>query len=97
MVYFNLSQAAADPKQATFIEEERPVWPMSPRRRPKDDLLITFASTKPSDFLWNIALNPAYMDVDEGGIRRRLIFSQLQLKGRMSLLSAARRKETEAN
>jgi hypothetical protein len=48
--------------------------------RPKDDLLITFASTKPSDFLWEIALNPAYADVDDEEMKRRLTFSQLELE-----------------
>jgi ATP-dependent exoDNAse (exonuclease V) beta subunit len=85
VVYFNLSQAAADPKQATFIEEERRVAYVA-ATRPKDDLLITFASTKPSDFLWEIALNPAYMDADEDELRRRLIFSQLQLERAQVLL-----------
>jgi DNA helicase-2/ATP-dependent DNA helicase PcrA len=79
VVYFNLSQTAADPKQATFIEEERRVAYVG-ATRPKDDLLITFASTKPSDFLREIALNPEFMDVDEDELRRRLIFSQLHLE-----------------
>jgi ATP-dependent exoDNAse (exonuclease V) beta subunit len=79
VVYFNLSQTPADPKQATFIEEERRVAYVA-ATRPKDDLLITFASTKPSDFLREIALNPAFFDVDEEELRRRLIFDQLQLE-----------------
>jgi len=79
VVYFNLSQTAADPKQAAFIEEERRVAYVG-ATRPKDDLLITFASTKPSDFLWEIALNPEFIDVDQDELRRRLIFSQLQLE-----------------
>jgi superfamily I DNA/RNA helicase len=79
VVYFNLSQSEADPKQAAFIEEERRVAYVG-ATRPKDDLLITFASTKPSDFLWEIALNPEFRDIDEDELKRRLIFSQLQLE-----------------
>ena len=69
MVYFNLSQAAADPKQAAFIEEERRVAYVGATRS-KDDLLITFASTKPSEFLWEIALNPKYRELDEEDLQR---------------------------
>ena len=84
VVFFNLSQTSADPQaansqRATFIEEERRVAYVG-ATRPKDDLLITFASTKPSDFLREIALNPAYIDVDDDELRRRLIFYQLQLE-----------------
>src|SRR6185369_9098419 len=43
VVYFNLSQSATDPKQAAFVEEERRVTYVG-ATRPKDDLLITFAS-----------------------------------------------------
>jgi len=84
VVYFNLSQTEADPnagntQRATFIEEERRVAYVG-ATRPKDDLLITFASTKPSDFLWEIALNPTFANVDEDELKRRLIFSQLHLE-----------------
>ena len=96
MVYFNLSQAAADPKQAAFIEEERRVAYVA-ATRPKEDLLITFASTKPSDFLWEIALNPAFVDADEDELKRRLIFSQLQLERAQVVLQQLEGKEAEAN
>ena len=79
VVYFNLSQAASDPKKAFFVEEERRVVYVA-ATRPKDDLLVTFASTKPSDFLWEIALNPAFADLDEEEWKRRLVFSRLQLE-----------------
>jgi superfamily I DNA/RNA helicase len=92
VVYFNLSQAASDPKQASFIEEERRVAYVA-ATRPKNDLLITFASTKPSDFLWEIALNPAYADVDEDELKRRLIFSQLQLEHARVLLQQLEEKK----
>jgi ATP-dependent exoDNAse (exonuclease V) beta subunit len=79
VVYFNLSQIEEDPKKASFVEEERRVAYVG-ATRPKDDLLITFASTKPSDFLWEIALNPEFANVDEDELKRRLIFSQLHLE-----------------
>jgi DNA helicase II / ATP-dependent DNA helicase PcrA len=95
VVYFNLSQAAADPKQAAFIEEERRVAYVA-ATRPKDDLLITFASTKPSDFLWEIALNPAFRDFDGDELRRRLVFSQLQLeRAKVLLQQIEERKKTQ--
>ena len=79
VVYFNLSQSAADPKKAFFVEEERRVAYVA-ATRPKDDLLVTFASTKPSSFLWEMALNPAFTELDEEEWKRRLVFSRLQLE-----------------
>jgi DNA helicase-2/ATP-dependent DNA helicase PcrA len=79
VVYFNLSQTAADPKQPTFIEEERRVVYVG-ATRPKDDLLITFASTRPSEFLWEIALNPRYRDVDHEDLQRALTSASLHLE-----------------
>jgi DNA helicase-2/ATP-dependent DNA helicase PcrA len=79
VVYFNLSQAAADPRQATFVEEERRVTYVG-ATRPKDDLLITFASTKPSDFLREIALNPRYRQVEDEELQRSLTSASLRLE-----------------
>jgi DNA helicase II / ATP-dependent DNA helicase PcrA len=79
VVYFNLSQTEADPKKAFFVEEERRVAYVG-ATRPKDDLLITFASTKPSDFLREIALNPKYKDVEEADLARKLTSAGLQLE-----------------
>ena len=79
VVYFNLSQTAADPKQATFVEEERRVAYVG-ATRPKDDLLVTFASTKPSDFLREIALNPSYREVEEDDLQRALTLANLRLE-----------------
>ena len=79
VVYFNLSQAAADPKQAAFIEEERRVAYVG-ATRPKDDLLITFASTRPSEFLWEIALNPKYRDLHEEDLQRGFSSASLHLE-----------------
>jgi DNA helicase II / ATP-dependent DNA helicase PcrA len=79
VIYFNLSQAAADPKQATFIEEERRVAYVG-ATRPKDDLLITFASTKPAQFLQEIALNPKYREVEEEDLQRGMTSTTLHLE-----------------
>lgn len=79
VVYFNLSQSAGDPKQAAFIEEERRVAYVG-ATRPKDDMLITFASTKPSEFLREIALNPRYRDVEDEDLKRGLTAAELRLE-----------------
>ena len=79
VVYFNLSQASADPRQTAFLEEERRVAYVGATRS-KDDLLVTFASTKPSDFLREIALNPKYRELDVDDIGRRFTSHHLQLE-----------------
>ncbi|MDQ2693358.1 MAG: ATP-binding domain-containing protein, partial [Chloroflexota bacterium] len=79
VIYFNLSQAAAEPKQAFFIEEERRVAYVG-ATRPKDDLLITFASTRPSEFLREIALNPKYKDVEDEDLKRGITAGTLRLE-----------------
>ena len=79
VVYFNLSQAAADQKQAFFVEEERRVAYVG-ATRPKDDLLITFASTRPSEFLREIALNPKYKEVEDEDLKRSITSATLRLE-----------------
>jgi DNA helicase-2/ATP-dependent DNA helicase PcrA len=84
VVYFNLSPTAGDPsaansQRAFFIEEERRVAYVG-ATRPKDDLLITFTSTRPSDFLREIALNPKYGEVDEEDLKRGLTSASLRLE-----------------
>jgi ATP-dependent exoDNAse (exonuclease V) beta subunit len=83
VVYFNLSQAAdpnaANSQRAFFVEEERRVTYVG-ATRPKDDLLITFASTRPSEFLREIALNPQYKEVDAGDLKRKRTSAELRLE-----------------
>jgi ATP-dependent exoDNAse (exonuclease V) beta subunit len=79
VVYFNLSQSAPDPRQAAFVEEERRVTYVAATRA-KDDLLITFASTKPSEFLREIALNPRYRDVEDEDLQRGHTSAGLRLE-----------------
>jgi superfamily I DNA/RNA helicase len=78
VVYFNLSQTATDPMQAAFLEEERRVTYVG-ATRPKDDLLITFASSKPSGFLREIALNPKYRSMEEDDLKRGFTSASLHL------------------
>ena len=84
VVYFNLSQNSTEPKQAAFIEEERRVAYVG-ATRPKDDLLITFSSIRPSEFLMEIALNPKFREMDEETLQRRATSLQLQL-GRANVI-----------
>ena len=69
VVYFNLSETAAKSENAR-IEEERRVTYVG-ATRPKDSLLITFSSTKPSIFLSEIALNPKYSGINEEELQRK--------------------------
>ncbi|HJR80965.1 MAG TPA: UvrD-helicase domain-containing protein [Anaerolineales bacterium] len=95
VVFFNLSQAASDPKQASFVEEERRVTYVG-ATRPKDDLLITFASTKPSEFVRQIALNPSYRDVEEDDLKRGLTSASLRLeRARVVLKQLEEQKQYE--
>ena len=94
VVYFNLSQTGADPansQQEAFVEEERRVVYVG-ATRPKDDLLITFASSKPSAFLWEIALNPKYREVEDDDLQRDLTSTELRLERARVVL-----KQLEAN
>jgi superfamily I DNA/RNA helicase/very-short-patch-repair endonuclease len=79
VVYFNLSQNTGDPKQAAFVEEERRVAYVA-ATRPTDDLLITFSTTKPSEFLREIALNPQYSEVEEDDLQRSISSTGLRLE-----------------
>ena len=79
VVYFNLSQVTADPKQAFFVEEERRVAYVG-ATRPKDDLLVTFASNRPSQFLREIALNPSYKEVEDEDLKRKVTSATLRLE-----------------
>ena len=100
MVYFNLSQTAADPnavnsQRASFVEEERRIAYVG-ATRPKDDLLITFASTKPSEFLREIALNPSYRDLEADDLQRGFTSASLRLeRARVVLRQLEEQKQYE--
>jgi ATP-dependent exoDNAse (exonuclease V) beta subunit len=100
VVYFNLSQTAADPNAAnsqrpSFVEEERRITYVGATRS-KDDLLITFASTKPSDFLREIALNPGYRELEEEDLNLGFTSASLHLeRARVVLKQLEEQKEYE--
>jgi superfamily I DNA/RNA helicase len=77
VIYFNLSEIEAGSK-AQHLEEERRVAYVA-ATRPKDDLLVTFSSAKPSIFLKELSLNPKYEQLksdelsrDHAALRRSL-------------------------
>ncbi|HSL45647.1 MAG TPA: 3'-5' exonuclease, partial [Anaerolineales bacterium] len=93
VIYFNLSQSGTDLGQTAYIEEERRVAYVGATRA-KDDLLITFASTKPSAFLNEIALNPKYRELEGPELGRRFTASELQLeRGRVVLKQLEAKKQ----
>jgi superfamily I DNA/RNA helicase len=79
VVYFNLSQNSSDARQPDFVEEERRVAYVA-ATRPKDDLLVTFSITKPSDFLREIALNPKYGAVEDDDLQRSITSTGLRIE-----------------
>ena len=58
VVYFNLSKTSLPP---SHVEEERRVAYVGVTR-PKNDLLVTFSSVKPSVFLLELVQNPRYKE-----------------------------------
>jgi superfamily I DNA/RNA helicase/very-short-patch-repair endonuclease len=79
VIYFNLSKTDAKNKQTELIEEERRVAYVGVTR-PKEDLLITFSSNKPSNFLMEIALNPRFKTVNNNELRRSSASRTRQLR-----------------
>ncbi len=77
VVYFNLSKTSA--KSEAGLEEERRVAYVG-ATRPKDSLLITFSSAKPSGFLSEISLNPKYKGIDDEELERRSAVTARKLK-----------------
>jgi ATP-dependent exoDNAse (exonuclease V) beta subunit len=63
VIYFNLSQTSAKSEKIGLEEERRVAYVGA--TRPKDSLLITFMSAKPSIFLSEISLNPKYKEIDD--------------------------------
>ncbi|HET6821166.1 MAG TPA: ATP-dependent helicase, partial [Anaerolineales bacterium] len=95
VVYFNLSHTPADPKQASFVEEERRVAYVGATRA-KDDLLITFATTKPSEFLREITLHPGYRELEPDDLRRGFTSASLHLeRARVVLKQLEEQKQEE--
>ncbi|HET9587774.1 MAG TPA: UvrD-helicase domain-containing protein [Anaerolineales bacterium] len=78
VVYFNLSRTDEGSRPVPFMEEERRVAYVGATRS-KDDLLVTFSSRKPADFLLEMALNPKFEHVEDEELQRRLTSSNLSL------------------
>jgi len=68
VIYFNLSKVETGSK-AEHVEEERRVAYLA-ATRPKDDLLMTFSSAKPSIFLKELSLNPKYEQLKKDELSR---------------------------
>ena len=86
VIYFNLSQAEHSSQKAQFVEEERRVTYVGATRA-KDDLLVTFSSTKPSGFLDEISHDPKFNALNNEELihkhtssTRRLAKEQARLK-----------------
>ena len=75
VIYFNLSKTDANSNKAQFVEEERRVAYVG-ATRPKDDLLVTFSSAKPSEFLKEMALNPNFEKIEDDELQREATSSQ---------------------
>ena len=78
VVYFNLSKTGTSSEKLREEEERRVAYVAA--TRPKDSLLITFPSAKPSSFLPEIALNPQFEGIEDEDLERRSISTKLRLK-----------------
>jgi DNA helicase-2/ATP-dependent DNA helicase PcrA len=78
VVYFNLSKTGTFSEKIREEEERRVAYVAA--TRPKDSLLITFPSAKPSSFLPEIALNPQFEGITDEDLERRSISTTLRFK-----------------
>ena len=78
VVYFNLSKSAPKSEKEAVEEERRVAYVGA--TRPKDSLLITFPSAKPSAFLSEISLNPKFEGLSNEDLERRSTSTNLRLK-----------------
>ena len=85
VIYFNLSQTEHNSQKAQFTEEERRVTYVG-ATRPKDDLLITFSSAKPSDFLIEISLNPEFKAFKNDELKQKYAACTRQLEKEQTIL-----------
>jgi ATP-dependent DNA helicase UvrD/PcrA len=86
VIYFNLSQAEHNSQKAQFTEEERRVTYVGATRA-KDDLLITFSTAKPSDFLMEISLNPNFKAFKNDELKQKQAASTRQLEKEQTFLT----------
>ena len=77
VVYFNLSKTDANSEKIGLEEERRVAYVGA--TRPKDSILITFSSTKPSIFLPEISLNPKFQNINDEDLEQKATSTNLRL------------------
>jgi DNA helicase-2/ATP-dependent DNA helicase PcrA len=77
VVYFNLSKTDANSEKIGLEEERRVAYVGA--TRPKDSLLITFSSTKPSTFLSELSLNPKFENINDEDLKRKAAATKMRL------------------
>lgn len=93
VIYFNLSRAEHNSQKAQFIEEERRVAYVGATRA-KDDLLITFSATKPSDFLMEISLHPKFKTLKNAELQQKYAAYTRQLEKEQTILKQMETKKS---
>ena len=78
VVYFNLCKNGRFSEKAQEEEERRVAYVAA--TRPKDSLLITFPSAKPSIFLSEICLNPRFKGITDEYIERWSTSTKMRIK-----------------
>jgi DNA helicase II / ATP-dependent DNA helicase PcrA len=92
VIYFNLSQADKKATNAESVEEERRVAYVG-ATRPKDDLLITFSTTKPSAFLREVSLNPKFQPVSNEDLKQGCMSCTRQIQKEQVVLAQMEAKK----
>jgi superfamily I DNA/RNA helicase len=95
VIYFNLSQAEHNSQKAQFTEEERRVTYVGATRA-KDDLLITFSSTKPSDFLAEISLNPKFKVINNEELNQKQVACTRRLAKEQAILKQIQARKAKS-
>ncbi len=92
VIYFNLSKTDANSNKAQYVKQERRVAYVG-ATLPKDDLLVTFSSTKPSEFLNEMALNPKFEKMEDDELQREATSSRLRLEKEKVILKQREAKK----
>ena len=95
VIYFNLSQAEHNSHKAQFTEEERRVTYVGATRA-KDDLMITFSSAKPSDFLMEISLNPNFKAFKNEELKQKHVASTRRLAKEQAILKQIQARKAKS-
>jgi len=78
VIYFNLCKNGRFSEEAREEEERRVAYVAA--TRPKDSLLITFPSAKPSNFLPEICLNPRFKGITDEYLKRWSASTKMRYK-----------------